>query len=164
MKKVAKDFLSSTCPAFLTALDGHYDQKSASDRLIKVGRNITATINYADAISGRDGEDPVERGEKTDASLARLVEECNTLAQILNGTETRRVPKVRFGKTNIQMPIITLGCMRFQQSWNRPEPTVTSMDQVDEECQENLVRIIRYAVSMGVNHIETALGYGQPRR
>ncbi len=26
-----------------------------------------------------------------------------------------QVPKVRFGKTELQMPIATLGCMRFQQ-------------------------------------------------
>jgi len=162
MKKVAEDFLSkpTTCPGFLAAIREHYDQKSSSDRLIKVGRNITATINYADAVSGRDCEDPIARGAKTDASLRRLVEECKTLTRILTGDESRRVPTVRFGKTELQMPIVTLGCMRFQQSWNRPNPTVTSIDQVDKECQENLVKIIRYAVSMGVNHIETALGYG----
>jgi len=58
------------------------------------------------------------------------------------------------------MPIVSLGCMRFQKSWNRPKPVVQSMDDVDDECQDNLVRIIRYAHQLGVNHIETALGYG----
>ena len=163
MVRVARDFLTKTAPEVIESLDQHADQKSSSDivdRYVKIGRNIIATIAYADAIADREEEDPIARSAKTDASFARLVDECKTLAAILSGTETRRVPTVRFGKTEIAMPILSLGCMRFQQSWNRPKPVVQSIDDVDEECQDNLVRIIRYAHQMGVNHIETALGYG----
>lgn len=61
------------------------------------------------------------------------------------------------------MPIVTLGCMRFQQSWNRGgpnNPPITLPAQLDQECQENLVNILRHAIHCGVNHIETAKGYG----
>lgn len=34
------------------------------------------------------------------------------------------------------------------------------MSQVQSECQENLINILRHAIHCGVNHIETALGYG----
>lgn len=37
---------------------------------------------------------------------------------------------------------------------------MTTMEQVEKECQENLVNILKYALHCGVNHIETALGYG----
>lgn len=160
MVRVARDFLVKTCPDLIDALDQHVDQMSSSDRLVKVGRNIMATIAHADAIADREGGDPVARNAKTDASFARLVNECKTLASILSGAEIRRVPTVRFGKTELDMPILSLGCMRFQQTWNRPKTVVKSMDDVQVECQDNLVRIIRYAHQMGCNHIETALGYG----
>lgn len=31
---------------------------------------------------------------------------------------------------------------------------------MDTDCQDNLINIITYAVSNGINHIETAMGYG----
>ena len=69
-----------------------------------------------------------------------------------------QVPKVRFGKTELQMPILTLGCMRFQQEWG---PRVANMNMVDSDCQDNLVRILKRAIcEFGINHIETARGYG----
>ena len=37
---------------------------------------------------------------------------------------------------------------------------MTTMEQVEKECQENLVNILRHALHCGMNHIETALGYG----
>ena len=59
------------------------------------------------------------------------------------------------------MPVVTLGCMRFQQSWNRGGgDDVDGLEKVNEECQLNLVNILRYAIKVGVNHIETARGYG----
>ncbi len=59
------------------------------------------------------------------------------------------------------MPIVTLGTMRFQQSWNMGPNPVLNMDQVTEDCQTNLKKIIRYSVNhLGMNHIETARGYG----
>ena len=41
---VAKNFLSTTCPELLTILENHYDEKRAHDRLVKIGRNVNATL------------------------------------------------------------------------------------------------------------------------
>ena len=149
---VANSFLCETCPQLLSALESHPDSKSSQDRLIKIGRNIIATLNYDKANKQQ------KLSTKTSASLDRLVKECTSLANLLSTPV--QVPKVRYGRTGIQMPIVTLGCMRFQQSWNRGGTPVTSMEQVETECQENLVNILRHAIHCGVNHIETALGYG----
>lgn len=59
----------------------------------------------------------------------------------------------RFGKTEIQIPVISCGGMRFQQSWN-------SGDDVSEESQQNLEATILRAFDLGINHFETARGYG----
>lgn len=67
------------------------------------------------------------------------------------------VPTRRFGKTELQMPVITCGGMRFQQSWN-DEPK--DRESVTEENQKNLEATIRYALELGINHFETARGYG----
>lgn len=48
----------------------------------------------------------------------------------------------------------------FQQSWNRGGKPIKSPDQLEKECQDNLVNILRHAINCGVTHIETALGYG----
>lgn len=61
----------------------------------------------------------------------------------------------RFGKTELQIPVISCGGMRYQQSWNHKET-----DLVTEENQRNLEACIRRSVELGINHIETARGYG----
>lgn len=101
------------------------------------------------------GNDEVDRTFRTNANLNRLVRECQDLTTLLSSSV--KIPTVRYGRTNIQMPIVTLGCMRFQQSWNQP---ITTPEQLNQECQDNLVNILRHAYHCGVNHIETAKGYG----
>lgn len=61
----------------------------------------------------------------------------------------------RFGKTELQIPVITCGGMRYQQSWSDIEES-----EVASDGQANLEATIRYAFDKGVNHIETARGYG----
>lgn len=61
----------------------------------------------------------------------------------------------RFGKTELQIPVISCGGMRYQQSWKD-----TETDLVTEDNQKNLEACIHRAVDLGVNHIETARGYG----
>ena len=61
----------------------------------------------------------------------------------------------RFGKTEIQMPLYTLGGMRFQESWSDiPESEIT------KKSQDNLESLLGCAIDKGFNHIETARGYG----
>mmetsp|Transcript_1325 Transcript_1325/g.2850 ORF Transcript_1325/g.2850 Transcript_1325/m.2850 type:complete len:655 (-) Transcript_1325:174-2138(-) len=175
--EAARKFLSSACPELLAILENHYDEGSARDRLVKIGRSINATLRYGQATIERknrgesaqmgvwspDEEEEyigseVERKIKTDDILQRLVRECKDLAELLSSPA--KVPTVRYGRTGIQMPIVTLGCMRFQQSWNRGGKPITTPEQLDAECQENLVRILKHAVHCGVHHVETAKGYG----
>ena len=59
----------------------------------------------------------------------------------------------RFGKTELRLPVITCGGMRFQQSWNDADP-------VSEDSQRNVESCVRRALELGINHIETARGYG----
>jgi uncharacterized protein len=59
----------------------------------------------------------------------------------------------RFGRTEINMPIISTGGMRFQASWKREDP-------IKPESVANLERIIGHALDLGINHFETAHGYG----
>ena len=61
----------------------------------------------------------------------------------------------RFGRTELQMPVFSCGGMRYQQSWSDLDP-----EQVTEENQRNLEATILRALELGINHIETARGYG----
>lgn len=65
------------------------------------------------------------------------------------------VPKKRFGRTEIQMPVLTCGGMRYQQGWNDLKP-----EEIDRKGQENLEACIYRALEHGIYHIETARGYG----
>ena len=59
----------------------------------------------------------------------------------------------RFGRTDIQMPLISVGGMRFQTSWKGEDP-------VNPESVKNLEKIVAHALESGMNHFETAHGYG----
>jgi predicted aldo/keto reductase-like oxidoreductase len=61
----------------------------------------------------------------------------------------------RFGRTNLQMPVLSCGGMRYQQSWDDVAP-----DKVEEAGQRNLEETILRSLELGINHIETARGYG----
>ena len=71
------------------------------------------------------------------------------------------VPTRRFGRTEIKMSVFTMGGMRTQQSWGRGDATdITAMSSVDPDCQSNFVAILERALELGINHFETARGYG----
>lgn len=65
------------------------------------------------------------------------------------------VPRRRFGRTEIQMPVFSCGGMRYQASWSDE-----GWDKVTSEGQRNLEATIEQALALGINHIETARGYG----
>jgi predicted aldo/keto reductase-like oxidoreductase len=65
------------------------------------------------------------------------------------------VPTKRFGRTDVQMPVLTCGGMRYQQGWDDLKP-----GDIDPKGQENLEACIYRALEHGINHIETARGYG----
>lgn len=49
----------------------------------------------------------------------------------------------RFGKTDMRLSVFTLGLMRYMQ-----------------QDQDNATRVVQRAVELGINHLETARGYG----
>ncbi|HEY0457453.1 MAG TPA: aldo/keto reductase [Verrucomicrobiae bacterium] len=61
----------------------------------------------------------------------------------------------RFGRTNLQMPVFSCGGMRYQFKWQDVSP-----QDIPAENQDNLEATIQRAISLGINHIETARGYG----
>jgi predicted aldo/keto reductase-like oxidoreductase len=61
----------------------------------------------------------------------------------------------RFGKTELQMPVFSCGGMRYQYKWQDVPP-----GDIPDANQDNLEATIHRAVDLGINHIETARGYG----
>ncbi|MGA1238482.1 MAG: aldo/keto reductase [Limisphaerales bacterium] len=61
----------------------------------------------------------------------------------------------RFGKTELQIPVISCGGMRYQYKWEDVDPASVPLDN-----QTNLEATIRRSIELGINHIETARGYG----
>jgi predicted aldo/keto reductase-like oxidoreductase len=65
----------------------------------------------------------------------------------------------RFGRTELQMPVFSCGGMRYQDGW-KDKP----LDEVEALNQQNLEQTIDRALQLGINHIETARGYGPSER
>ena len=61
----------------------------------------------------------------------------------------------RFGRTELQMPVFSCGGMRYQYKWQ----DVPSW-QIPQDNQRNLEATIIRSLDVGINHIETARGYG----
>ena len=61
----------------------------------------------------------------------------------------------RFGKTELQLPVISCGGMRYQHQWQDTDPA-----DIPPDNQANLEACIHRAVDLGIHHIETARGYG----
>ena len=65
----------------------------------------------------------------------------------------------RFGRTGIKMPLISIGGMRFNQSWEDLDP-----EKIEKDSQNELENILSIATLYGLNHIETARHYGSSER
>lgn len=61
----------------------------------------------------------------------------------------------RFGRTELQMPVFSCGGMRYQYKWQD-----VPQEEIPRKNQENLEATIKKSVEIGINHIETARGYG----
>jgi predicted aldo/keto reductase-like oxidoreductase len=61
----------------------------------------------------------------------------------------------RFGRTELQMPVFSCGGMRYQYKWHD-----VPQWQIPRDNQDNLEATIRRSLELGINHIETARGYG----
>src|SRR5688572_28800546 len=61
----------------------------------------------------------------------------------------------RFGRTNLPLSVITLGGMRYHDGWSPPP------EQLPKRMIEQCAEMVRQALDAGINHIETAKGYGK---
>jgi len=61
----------------------------------------------------------------------------------------------RFGRTNLKIPILSLGGMRFQKSWEQLDFSEISNDE-----QNKVENILNLANRYGLSHVETAKYYG----
>ncbi|MBI2948113.1 MAG: aldo/keto reductase [Verrucomicrobia bacterium] len=61
----------------------------------------------------------------------------------------------RFGRTELSMPVLSCGGMRYQFKWQDVDPK-----DVPHEGRKNLEATIQRAFELGINHFETARGYG----
>ncbi len=61
----------------------------------------------------------------------------------------------RFGRTELQISVFSCGGMRYQHSWKDVPPA-----DIPQKNQENLEATIHRALELGINHFETARGYG----
>lgn len=69
------------------------------------------------------------------------------------------LPTRRFGRTELEIPLLSLGGMRFQQSW-----TDLPAGEITAESQVNLEATLQRAVDRGLHHVETARHYGSSER
>lgn len=60
-----------------------------------------------------------------------------------------------FGRGGPEISTITLGGMRYLHGWDQPR------DQVPADMREQCARMVTLALDAGINHIETAHGYGK---
>ena len=65
----------------------------------------------------------------------------------------------RFGRTELQMPVISCGGMRYQQAWDD-----LTQEEITDESQKNVDACIQRSLDLGITHIETARGYGSSER
>ena len=61
----------------------------------------------------------------------------------------------RFGRTELQIPVFSCGGMRYQYKWQDVPQWM-----IPRKNQENLEATIEKSLEIGINHIETARGYG----
>lgn len=61
----------------------------------------------------------------------------------------------RFGRTELMLPVISCGGMRFQFKWQDVDP-----GEIPPDNQANVEAIVQRALELGINHFETARGYG----
>ena len=66
-----------------------------------------------------------------------------------------KLPTRRFGRTNLEMPVLSLGGMRLQKSWDDLDFSSISVKE-----QNKVERILNLANKYGMSHVETAKYYG----
>jgi hypothetical protein len=133
--------------AIASSLPGDSSQLSA-DQQSKVYRQLE--WQYAQILKNEPALDK--------ASVYAKLEKMHEELVVAYSTASYECPKVRFGRTEIQMPILSLGGMRQQETW-APRDDLT-VEDIQAEVQKNFEAIADRAMELGINHFETARGYG----
>jgi len=118
----------------------------SDDSLVKIGRQLEFW-----------SKEPLSEEEMVDLTQ-RLIQAATWRTR----NHSFQVPKVRYGRTELQMPVITCGTMRFQHTW-APDflpVTISKKKVLKTPSQANLVDIVRQCLKLGINHFETARFYG----
>src|SRR5262245_36938806 len=63
------------------------------------------------------------------------------------------LPRRRFGKTGLDMSVFSLGSMRHMHSWK-------DLKRAPRASTANVEAVMHRAWELGINHFETARGYG----
>lgn len=133
-----------TCPESVHSIIKEKLSEISDEALIKLSRQLQFWIDEG-------------LSEQELAKVAqRLVDEA-TITKT-----TFQCPRVRFGKTELKMPIVTCGSMRFQYSW-LPDDLPISMNKgvtLRSASQANLRDMVRLCFRHGLTHFETARFYG----
>ena len=69
------------------------------------------------------------------------------------------LPTRRFGRTGLEIPLLSLGTMRCQQSWSD-----LPAEEISDTSQLQLQATLDRAVAGGFHHVETARHYGTSER
>jgi uncharacterized protein len=101
-------------------------------------------------------------GSVSETDLIDMTQRLIHTASMTSTSSSFVVPTMRFGKTEIQMPIVTCGGMRLQRTW-MPDTVPIAPNRarvLGSDCQANLKASIQLCLKVGINHFETARIYG----
>lgn len=146
---------SNIGPKIASVLESHAD-KIHNDSFLKIIRQLE--FWHADQhLPGGELLDLTERLAKIASWRVELDDES------IPDEKKFKIPKVRFVRTELQMPIITCGGMRVQETWIPDHIPVIKPNKskvVKSKSQRNLEDVVLSCLKMGLNHFETARFYG----
>lgn len=88
-----------------------------------------------------------------------MKKETNSPADPAPTLQVPAMPRRRFGRTGLAMPVLSAGFMRAMQSWQDVED-----ERIESTSQDTMLAVAREALRLGINHFETARGYGSSER
>ncbi|KAL9179812.1 hypothetical protein ACHAXT_007782 [Thalassiosira profunda] len=148
-------FLSSDLGPKVAAILEHHGDKIHDDSFLKIVRQL----EFWHAQDLPEGE-LLALTERL-ARIASWREDVDDAS--IPEEERFTIPKVRFGRTEVQMPIVTCGGMRVQETWvpdTLPLLKSNKAKVVKSKSQGNLKEVILACLKVGLNHFETARMYG----
>lgn len=145
-----------------------------NDELVQAIRNIIVNNNNNESSQSPLSDESLvkitrqldfwyKHGKLSNESFLALASRLVDAAQLATASSGFKVPTLRFGRTEIQIPIVTTGGMRVQQTWfpdNVPLMSLNAAKVLQSKSQENLKETIRLSLKLGMNHFETARMYG----